>query len=93
MGRNANCHKNPFFKLTIEEMEFIKKEKDNITEEELDKIIEALLKCIKGYWKYKFYQKLYYMNNILTKTKEPFIITKKPDLKKNKDNKYVISFD
>lgn len=90
MGR-TNKHKNPFFNLTLDEMDFIRQNKE-IKEEHLDEVIEILLKCIKGYWKYKFYQKLYYMNGLLNKTKQPFIISRKPDLTK-KDDKFVITFD
>ena len=90
MGRGNN-HKNPFFRLSLDEMDYIREEKE-FKEEDLDKMIEIILKLLKGYYKYKFYQKLYYMNNLLNKTKQPFTISRKPNLDKE-NNKFVITFD
>jgi ethanolamine utilization protein EutA (predicted chaperonin) len=93
----GNHYKNPFFEISDEEFFFIEDGKD-ITTEQLDKLIEdefeKLIKNIKGYYKHRFYQKLYYINNHLHETKQPYVITKMREKKSNKvDGKFIITFD
>ena len=88
-------NKNPFFTMTHEQNNFIIEGK-TLKEEELDNMILDLIKSIKGYYKLRFYEKLYYINSNLTKSKQPFIITKstKPEKKKlNGKEAYVIEFN
>ena len=61
-------------------------------EEKLNEEIWKLIQSLKGYYKHKFYQKLYYINENFKKSKEPFIISKRSPSKKV-DGKIIISFD
>lgn len=87
---NSNI-KNPFNYMNPGEAEWVKDEKE-WTEEQLDEEIWKLIQSLKGYYKHKFYQKLYYINENFKKTKEPFVISKgKPS--KKVDGKIVVYFE
>jgi hypothetical protein len=87
---NTNT-KNPFNFMSPGEADFIYDENE-WNEEKLNEEIWKLIQSLKGYYKHKFYQKLYYINENFKKSKEPFIISKRSPSKKV-DGKIIISFD
>jgi hypothetical protein len=83
--------KNPFYELS--ETELLLLEKDELTEKDLDNLIDLMLSRIKKHYKLKYYQKLYYYNKKLQNDECPPFQTEKTKPKKDKDGKYIIHFE